>query len=111
MLSKIEELRYITNSTNAVVIGISKSNLDASVLEQEISIDDYQILHCDRNRHGRDVACYVRNDVNYNIRSVFPCEIENIFFEIIQPNTKSVTVGTVNYLLQVSVTQLFRITK
>ena len=82
MLSKIEEFCFIAKSTNAAVIGICESKLDASVLEQEISIDNYKILHCDRNRLGGGVACYIRNDLNYNILSVFPCEIEYISFEI-----------------------------
>ena len=50
------------------------------MLEQEISIDNYKIPFCDRNRH---------------ILSVFPGEIENIFFEILPPNSKPVIVGTI----------------
>ena len=55
MLSKIDELRYIEKSTNAAVTGICKSKLDASVLEQEISLDYYKILHFQRNRYGGGV--------------------------------------------------------
>ena len=88
LLPKIEELRFIAKSTNAAVIGICESKLDASVLEQEINIDNYKILRCDRNRHGGGVACYIGNDLSYNILSVFPCEIENIFFKILLPNSK-----------------------
>ena len=44
LLPKIEKLRFIAKSTNAVVIGICESKLEASVLEQETSIDDYKIL-------------------------------------------------------------------
>ena len=60
LLPKIDELRYIAKSTNAAVIGISESKLDASALDPEISIDNYKILHCDRNRQVGGVACYVR---------------------------------------------------
>ena len=60
LLLKIEEFRSIAKSNNAAVIGICKSKLDASVLEQEICLSNYKILRCDRNRHGRGVACYVR---------------------------------------------------
>ena len=95
LLSKIEELRYIAKSTNAAVIGICESKLDASVLDPEISIDNYKILRCDRNRQGGGVACYVRNDLSYNTLSVFPREVENIFFEILLPNSKPITVGTI----------------
>ena len=95
LLPKIEELRFIAKSTNAAVIGICESKLEDSVLEQEINFDNYKILRCDRNRHGGGVACYIRNDLSYNILSVFPCEIENIFFEILLPNSKPVIVGTI----------------
>ena len=58
LLSKIEELCFIAKSTSAAVIGICESQLDASVLEKEISIDNYKILHGDRNKHGGGVDCY-----------------------------------------------------
>ena len=88
MLPKIEELRFIAKSTIAAFIGICESKLDASVLEQEINIDNYKILRCDRNRQSGGVACYIRNDLTYNF-------LENIFFEILQPNSKPVIVGTI----------------
>ena len=69
MLPKIEELRFIAKSTNAAVIGICGFKLDALVLEQEIDIDNYKILHCNRNRQGGGVGCYIRNDLSYNILS------------------------------------------
>ena len=95
LLPKIEELWIITKSTNATIIVISETKLDEFVLEPEIQIDDYKILWCDRNRHGSVVACYIRNDLNYNILSVFPREIESVFFEILLPNSKPITVGTI----------------
>ena len=88
LLPKIEELRFIAKSTNTEVIGIYESKLDASVLEQEINIDNYKVLRCDRNRQGGGVACYKRNDLSYNILFVFPCEIENIFVDILLPQNQ-----------------------
>ena len=90
-MPKIEEHRIIAKSTNATVIGISESKLDESVLELEVQVDDYKILRCDRNRPGGGVACYIRNDLSYNSISVFPREIESVFFEIILPNSKPIT--------------------
>ena len=95
LLPKIEKLRIIAKSTNAAIIGVSESTLDESVLELEIQIDDYKIPPCDRSRHGGGVACYIRNDLSYNIVSVFPCEIESVFFEILLYNSKAITVGTI----------------
>ena len=93
MLLKIKKLRIIAKSSNAMIISISESKLDESVLEPEIQIDDHKILWRDRNRHGGVVACYIRNDVSYNIISVFPSEIESVFFEILLPNSRPITVG------------------
>ena len=89
LLSKIKELRFVAKSTNAAVILVSESKLDASVLEQEISIDNYKIQFCDRNKHGGGVACYIRIDLGYNILSVFPCQFEKIFFKILLLKTSS----------------------
>ena len=99
MLSKIEGLCFIAKSTNAAAIGICESKLDASVLEQKISVDNYKILRCDRNRHGEGVVCYIRNYSSYDFLSMFLCEIKNIFSEISLPNSKPVIVGTIHYPL------------
>ena len=64
-------------------------------MDPEISIDNFKILRCDRNRQGGGVACYVRNDLSYNTLSVFPREAKNIFFEILLPNSKPITVETI----------------
>ena len=55
----------------------------------------YKILRCDRNRHGGGAACYIINDLSYNIISVSPRESESVFFEILLPNSKTITVGTI----------------
>ena len=95
LLPKIDELRHIARLTNAAVIGISESKLDDSVSTSEIQIDEYDLLRCDRNRHGGGVACYIRNDLSYNVKSYFPKDIENIFFELLLPNTKPIVVGAI----------------
>ena len=69
------------------------------MVDLEISIDNYGILCCDRNSQGGGVVCYVRNDLSRNTLSTFSCEGENIFFEILLPNSKPVSVGTI-YRLQ-----------
>ena len=89
------KLKNFAISANAAVIGICESKLDASVLDPEICIDNYKILRYDRNRQGRGVVCYVRNESSYNTQSVFPCVVENIFFEILLPNSKPIPVETI----------------
>ena len=77
-----------------MIIGISESKLDESVLEPGIQIDDYKILWCDRNTQSWCSLLH-KNDLSYNILSVFSCEIESVFFEILLPNSKPITVRTI----------------
>ena len=87
LLLKIGELRQVVRLTNAAVIGVSESKLDDSVPTSE--------FRCHRNRHGGGVACYIRNDVSYNVKSYFSKDIENIFCELLLPNIKPIVVGTI----------------
>ena len=79
VLSKIDELCIIANKSKASVIGITESKLDKMVLDGEINIDGYELVRSDRNRHGGGVACYIQNDISFNVRGDFSNEIENIF--------------------------------
>ena len=95
LLSKIEEMRQIALASNAAVICISESKLDDTVLDGEVEIEGYKIIRADRNRNGGGVACYIKSDLSYNIRKDFSAEIENIFFDILLPNSKPILVGIV----------------
>ena len=70
--------------TNVAVIGISESKLDDSVVTSEIQISEYDLLRCDRNRHGGGVACYIRNDLSYNVKSYFHKGIKKYFLNFYQ---------------------------
>ena len=102
LLPKIEELRITAKSTNAAIIRISESKLYESVLKPEIQINDYKVLWCDRDRHGGGVARYLRNNLSYSIISVSPREIGSVFFEILLPNSKPITGGTIHHQLNQS---------
>ena len=95
---EIDELQYIANSSNATVIGISKSKLDESVLQLEIQRNHYDLVGWDRNRNGEGVACNIRSDISYIQKRYFPEEIKNTFFEILLPKTKPVVVGIAYWL-------------
>ena len=93
VLSKIDELRVLAKKSKAAVVGVTESKLDATVLDGEVNIDGYEVIRSDRNRHGGRVACYVRNDISFNVRSDFSDEIENIVFDMFLPKTKPILVG------------------
>ena len=77
------------------VIGILESKLDRSITNSEILIDNYDLLCCDRNKNGGEFACYIRNDLSYTQKNLYPNDTENVFFEIHLPKTKPITVGIV----------------
>ena len=93
ILSKIEELRHIAKLSNASVIGVSESKLDDSVFDNEVSIEGYKLWRADRTRNG--VACYVKSELGYKFRKDFSTDIENIFFDILLPNSKPILVGII----------------
>ena len=93
VLSKIDELHIIANKSKASVIRITESKLDKMVLDGEINIDGYELVRSDRNRHGGAVACYIRNDISFNVRGDFSNEIENIFLDIFLPKTRPILIG------------------
>ena len=95
LLPEIDELRHMARLSNAAVIGISESKLDKSITNSEIVIDNYYLPRCDQNRNEGGITCYIRNDVSYTQKDLFPNDIENVFFEIHLPRTKPITVGIV----------------
>ena len=76
LLPKIDEHRNIAKLSNAAVIGIDKLRLDDSVLSSEIQIDNYNKFRYDRNRHGGGVVCYIRNNLNYDVKSFFRLKLK-----------------------------------
>ena len=92
LLSKIDEIHYIAKCTKVAVIGIIESELDESIFQSDIEIDNYDLLQYDRNRKGGGAARYIRNDISYLQKNFFPNVIENIFFKILLPKTTPITV-------------------
>ena len=54
--------KILLKLSEALVIGISESKLDDSVLSSEIQIQNFDLIRSDRNRHGGGVTCFIRND-------------------------------------------------
>ena len=93
LLSKIDELKDITNYIKPGFLGITESKLDSSVTNAEVNINGYSIIRNDRNRNGGGVACYIRNDLCFNIKNIFSNSIEHVFFEILIPEVKPIAIG------------------
>ena len=83
----------MAQKSNAAVIGITESKLDETIPDSEIKINGYELMRCDRNRHGGGVACYVKESICFNRKYIFSEDIENIFFDILLLKTKPFTIG------------------
>ena len=95
ILPKIDELRLIASETKCVVISLSETKLDETIQDEEINIEGYNLIRKDRCRNGGGVACYIRNDIHFNIREELIDEMESIFFDILLPKSKPILVGVV----------------
>ena len=95
ILEKLDELKTIAGNIKAAIIGITKSKVDNSISDTDVEIPGYCILRCDRNRNGGGLACFVRQDLCFNLRSTTIGDIEGMFFEILLPKTKPIFVGII----------------
>ena len=93
LLLKIDELRDITDYIKPAFLGITESKLDSSVTNAEVNINGCSIIRNDRNWNGRGVACYIRNNLCFNIKNIFSNSIERAFFEILIPKVKPIEIG------------------
>ena len=62
-----------------LILGIIESKLDSSITNAEVNINGYSIIGNDRNRNGGGVACYIRNDLCFDIENSFSNSL-NMFF-------------------------------
>ena len=95
LLPKINELQYIAKNSNAAVIGMSETKLDNTVYDSEVAIDGYNIARSDRNTKCGGVACYIRSNICFNLKTCLSKNIENIFIDLLFPKTKPITVGVI----------------
>ena len=77
-MSKIDEIRYIDKLTNAIIIGLSETKLDNTVLSSELETEGYDLVRSDRSRKGEGVACFVKNSISYNRKPNFCINTESI---------------------------------
>ena len=86
----------MASKSKAAVISITETWFDSSITDGEIHIDDYLVLHRDRNRNSGGICVYIRNDFAFTSGSDIQTDSDEIIFvEFLLPKTKPITVGTV----------------
>ena len=91
-MPNIDELRDVAGHTKPAILGITEK-LYSCVSGQEVNISGYSILRSDRNRFGGGVACYLRADLCFDRGNVFSDSIENVFFDLLLPKLKPLSIG------------------
>ena len=66
LLPKIDELRALSMTVKPHVICIVETWLDESIQDSELSIENYNLVRLDRNRHGGGVLIYVIKSLSHN---------------------------------------------
>ena len=81
--------------TNATILGISETKLDETIMDSELNIEGYDLIRSDRNRHGGGVAYYIKKERHYNVRVNCPTDFENIFLDLLLPNSGPILIGII----------------
>ena len=55
----------------------------------------YHKARSDRNRKGGGVACYIRSNICFNLKTCLSNNIENIFIDLLFPKTKPIMVSVI----------------
>lgn len=78
-------MHYVAKSSNAVLIGVSGTQLDSIVYDSEVAIHGYNLTQAKKkNTKGRGVACHVRSIIVSELRRLFS-NIDNIFIDLLFP--------------------------
>ena len=83
----------LKHQLNAAVIGITETKLGNTVYDSEVTIDGYNIVRNDKKRKDGGVACYIRSNICYSRKPCVSGNLENIFIDLLSPNTKAISAG------------------
>ena len=65
----LDELRLRMQSQFLDLLALSETRLDDTLTDSDLSIEGYEIIRRDRNRGSGGVAMYIRNSIDYKIRT------------------------------------------
>ena len=74
-------------------VNSSETKLDEIIQDEEMNIEGYNLIRKDRCRNVGGVACFIRNDIHFNIREELMDEMESIFFDILLPKSRPILIG------------------
>jgi hypothetical protein len=89
LIKHIDELRINMSSNFLDILVINETRLDDTIDQSEYQIDDYTIITKNRDRRGGGVAMYIKNNINFAIRTDLQDHVlEFLCLEIRKPKVK-----------------------
>lgn len=82
LLPKFDELATLCELHQPGIVCIVETWLSPEVTDSEISINSYQVVRLDRNRHGGGILMYVHDNLSYKIIAKGPDALEFLMLSI-----------------------------
>ena len=78
-----DEIEVLMRENKIDIFAINETKLDSKTKDEQVSAEGYNILRCDRNSYGGGVAIYLRDTLNYELRTDITTEnLEMICIEM-----------------------------
>jgi len=85
----LDELRLRLQSQSLDALALSETRLDDTLTDSQMSIEGYVLIRRDRHRGGGGFSMYIRNLLDFKIRSDFSDpDLEFLCVEIKKPGVK-----------------------
>ena len=88
-MPKLDQLKTIARYTKAAIIGIIESQIDNLDPLVRLKFHITAFLMTQEQKQG-GVACYVRQDLFFHLRSTIMGDIEGMFLDILLPKPKPI---------------------
>ena len=66
LIHKVEQIQVFTDQNNFDILAVNETWLDESILDSDISLNNYKILRNDRETKGGGVCLYIKSEIKYN---------------------------------------------
>lgn len=95
LLPKCDQIEIFCVENKIDVMAINETKLDAQITDSEIQLTGYHIVRKDRNKFGGGVCLFIKNHLNYKVRTdLMPEQLECIVIELFKPNSVSIFIST-----------------
>ena len=88
-LPKLDELRAVTEAENPDNVCIVETWLSNEISDSELTINNYQILRLDRDRHGGGVIMYIHSSLTPKVLSAGANNLELLIISVSPQNSSS----------------------